>query len=374
MRLHRASSRGRDGVAMNLLKSFLSRLFGIVVAIRNFLYDRGIIPSYHSSLPIISVGNITAGGNGKTPLVMFLAEELKARGSSPVILSRGYGGAARGPRIVKIDDTADLVGDEAVLMRKRLSIPVVISRRRVRGAKLIERQQLGDIIILDDGFQHRRLHRDIDIVAVNSATDWAIEEFLEGKLLPEGMFRESLEPALKRADVLVFSDRKPLSEKREIDRRLLDLVPENVQVYKSSVIAKEIKSLSGDGRPSGQDVLVVTAIANPESFLLTLKGLGLGISAVSRFPDHYRFKIDDFSAIRSRFPGLPILVTEKDAVKLDERFGEDIYFLAIDCIVTPSDAFLVQIQKTLMKRRKIIKHQTVSQPRVDSSETGVRRG
>src|SRR5262249_9157237 len=129
---------------MSILLRPAASLYGAVTNFRNYLYDQEILPTYKSTLPVVSIGNVTAGGTGKTPLTLCIAERLKERGHSPVVLSRGYGGSRCGPWLVDLQkDTAATVGDEPLLLTRRLGVPVVISRERAAGARLIEERKLG---------------------------------------------------------------------------------------------------------------------------------------------------------------------------------------------------------------------------------------
>ena len=196
--------------------SALSVLYGCGVLLRNRLYDSKVFKTYRSALPVISIGNLTVGGNGKTPLCHFLAEQLRERGMQPVILSRGYGGSLRGPHRVTDSDTPDLVGDEPLLLSFLCRVPVYVSRSRVAGVQLIEQQKTGNIVILDDGFQHRALHRDLDVISSFVGTPQAIENLVEGQLLPLGRFREDRDEGLARATLLVLAERRSLGASEQL--------------------------------------------------------------------------------------------------------------------------------------------------------------
>ena len=157
-----------------------SSIYDAITRVRNFAYDRGWLEVYRSPLKVISVGNITAGGNGKTPLCLLIVKELRNAGFSPVILTRGYGGSTKSVKKVTEEDGPAEVGDEAVMLFRRTGGPVVIGANRVQAVKMIESERLGDIVLLDDGFQHRRLARDVDIVTINVGSDEAVMGFLRG--------------------------------------------------------------------------------------------------------------------------------------------------------------------------------------------------
>lgn len=335
---------------LHIVLSLFSWLYGAVVKVRNLLYDEGILSTYRSSLPVISVGNITAGGNGKTPLTLFLAAELKARGHSPVILSRGYGGSLKGPKLLADSDLSTRVGDEPLMLAREKVCAVVVAKDRVSGAKYIEKEKLGDLIILDDGFQHRRLARQVDMVCVDVGSDGAIDSFLEGKLLPAGFFREDRAAALRRANFVVFVERKPTRD-REVDTRLLKIIPPNAQIYRASLEVEGIFSLDGKRIREPKNAALFCAIAKPESFVATAKSVGLTVDGLHPFSDHYHFKHADILRIAERYPTSLLLCTAKDAVKLStvpDEIKSRIAVLKTKVTLTPRDAFVVQITRRVI--------------------------
>jgi tetraacyldisaccharide 4'-kinase len=178
----------------------------MVLLARERLYTSGILPTLRLRHPVVSVGNLTLGGTGKTPLVIALAEGFRNRGFRPVILSRGYGRLSRGVMIVGSEsDNWEQWGDEPLLMKRRLgNVPVVVGANRHEAGRIAEEKQLGDVFLLDDGFQHRKLHRDFDIVTIDPV-EWAAGELL----LPSGSWREP-KTALARAHaVTLHVCRKP---------------------------------------------------------------------------------------------------------------------------------------------------------------------
>lgn len=256
------------------MKWFLSKVFWLVTEVRNWLFDNKIFKTTKISLPVISVGNIHVGGTGKTPLVIFLALELKKKGYNPVVLSRGYKGRLRGPHIVVNSDSYTDVGDEPILIKRKAAVPVVIAKDRVKGAKFIQEKKLGDLVILDDGYQHRWLHRDLNILLLPSET---------GSLLPHGTLREDLRNK-SRADIVI--------EK-----------PERV----SYLHAKN---------PSPSLILdpltLVTGIANPERVKSSIEKLGFKVGEFITFPDHHPFSAEE----RAKYKDA--VTTEKDLVRFPE--------------------------------------------------------
>src|SRR5947208_4644355 len=164
---------------------------------REKLYEHGLLATKRLNHPVISIGNLTLGGTGKTPLVIALAEALRDAGFRPVILSRGYGRTSRGVLVAGADWEES--GDEPLLMKQRLgNVPVVVGANRFQAGQLAEQRQLGDIFILDDGFQHRRLHRDVDILTIDPV-EWEAGEML----LPRGRWREPKASVLRAHAVCV---------------------------------------------------------------------------------------------------------------------------------------------------------------------------
>lgn len=244
--------------------------------------------------PLISVGNLTAGGSGKTPFVIWLAGELKASGFSPVILCRGDGGSSTAPQLLGGDSDPLLVGDEAVLIHRESGCPVIAGRDRCRGARMAG--EYGDIIILDDGFQYRQLERACDIVLIPA------EGLGNGYQIPAGPLREAPE-ALARADLIVRTGTSKttasLSEKRE---------------WRWHTVEDRLQPVRGGASDTPQKVTAITAIARPQRFLASLEKLGIEVAASHTFPDHHRFSSADITpAVDS---GLPAICTAKDAVKL----------------------------------------------------------
>ena len=157
-----------------------------------------------------------------------------------MILSRGYKGSVCGPHLVTAEDSTRQVGDEPVLMDRRGIAPVVVSRSRAKGSRLISERGLGDVIVLDDGFQHRRLRRQVDIVAVDISDAEAVDGFIEGALLPLGRFREPRAAALARADLLIFISRRFSRAPQELDPRLFRVVPKGLQIYRAFLAPERI--------------------------------------------------------------------------------------------------------------------------------------
>jgi tetraacyldisaccharide 4'-kinase len=339
---------------MTLKSSFYSgmaAIYSFVTAQRNRCYDRGIFRSYQGQVPVISIGNITAGGNAKTPLCIFLANELKQRGYKPALLSRGYGGSLAGPYQVKTSDSPDYVGDEPLLLARHSGVPVVIARDRVSGARFIEQLGVADLIILDDGFQHRRLGRNIDIVSIDVGSKSAIDQFCRGALLPLGLFREDRDLALKRADMVVFSTRKPFSKTEIIDKDMFSLMPPGKAVFESYIDPEMPLRFDGAVKLESREAVAFCGIASPSAYFATLRKLGFDLVAEISYRDHHIFSVADIEQLRERYPKLPLICTEKDAVKLERLVADydGIYYLPVKTLVQPKEEFFTELERLLTR-------------------------
>ena len=308
--------------------SLLSLIYDLVTRVRNLLYDKGLLSSYKSSLPLISVGNISVGGTGKTPLVIYLSKLLRDRGYKPVVLSRGYKGSILGPHLLSDSDTYSEVGDEPMLIAKSASVPVVIAKKRVEGAKHIENEGLGDVIILDDGFQHRALKRDLDIVCIDASSEESVSRFLKDKLMPAGMLRESRNNGLKRASAVVFSLRKTSNDTPAYIDTALNKLPSNLPWFVSKI--SEAKVLKDNQELEPQKIAAFCGIANPEGFRSTLESMGFKIEDFRAFKDHYSFSTQDLYELKELAEILALVCTEKDYVRLPEDLKKNVAILKMD--------------------------------------------
>jgi tetraacyldisaccharide 4'-kinase len=271
----------------------LSAVYGAVVGARNALYDRGWLRSWSLEGTVISVGNISTGGSGKTPFVILLGELLKARGIRFDVLSRGYGRATRGVLLVDPGGLPRDFGDEPLLIARRLQVPVIVGEDRYEAGRFAESRLGAQIHLLDDGFQHRRLARDFEIglVTPDDARD---------RLLPAGRLREPLR-SLERADAVVLtSGARP---------EAFPLVGKTVWRVRRGIIAQDVPA-----RP-----IVFCGIARPQNFLLQLRAAGIDPVAEAFFRDHHAYTekdIRDLLELRLRSEAAGFVTTEKDAVNL----------------------------------------------------------
>ncbi len=279
----------------------LSAVYAAVISRRNRRYDRGIAVQ-RAARPVISVGNLTTGGTGKTPMVMEIVRRLIAAGRRPAILTRGY------------RSTHGRESDEALELRLSLpQTPVVVQPDRVAGAAIAVRDHAADCLVLDDGFQHRRLHRDLDIVLIDALDPWG-----GGLLLPAGRLREPLS-ALRRAQLAIVT-RANQADAATISRirgRVADAA--TTPVLLADVVPDMAAHGPGTSLAPGATVLAVCAIGNPHTFLATLRAIGAVVRDARNYPDHHAYSPADCQAIRlaaQRCGARVVAVTRKDWVKL----------------------------------------------------------
>ena len=295
----------------------LSAIFGSGVALRNALYDRGVLKIRKLACPVVSVGNISVGGSGKTPFVIALGGLLKERGIAFDVLSRGYGRDSAETAAVDPLGSPAQFGDEPLLIARKLQAPVIVGPDRYQAGVLAEKKFEVKLHILDDGFQHRRLHRDFDIVLV-PATD------LEDTLLPLGRLREPVS-SLHRADAVVYDiegEEPGLSsaaDSLERVERVMEfeeqsaapLVPVRAETWR---IKRRTYLHEAPDKP-----LAFCGIARPQRFFAQLRDLGLQPAETVAFPDHHRYTESDIHRllqVKSSTGAGGFVTTEKDAVNL----------------------------------------------------------
>jgi tetraacyldisaccharide 4'-kinase len=271
----------------------LSTIYGSVVAVRNALYDRGLLRARRLQGGVVSIGNLSAGGSGKTPFVLLLGELLKARGVKFDVLSRGYGRQSKGVRLVDPAGLPQEFGDEPLLIARKLQVRVIVGEDRYEAGQFAESKFGAQLHLLDDGFQHRALARHFDIVLVTpqDATD---------KLLPAGRLREPL-PSLRRADAVVLAsgasaESFPL-EGKVVWRVRRGLIPTNVPP-----------------RP-----IVFCGIARPQNFVLQLRAANIEPVAEAFYRDHHAYTekdVRELLELKQRSEAGGFVTTEKDAVNL----------------------------------------------------------
>lgn len=315
----------RQGLADRLLFAFLvlcSFPYALVMKLRAFGYRTGILPSRRLPRPVISVGNISVGGTGKTPTVLLIARHLLERGKRVVVLTRGYGGSLEG-EIRIVSDGAQLLlspeeaGDEPCLLASALpGLMVVMGPDRYRAGCLAMERLAPDIFLLDDGFQHQRLVRDLDILLLDGT-----RPFSTGRTLPAGLLREP-PSAARRADLVIFT-------------RSTGAVPDTGTLVRGIPLCTSRHRLErymplkgGEERPltdlAGRRIIAFAGIADPAAFFNGLEEAGLPLVATLAFPDHTRYGKDELEALgrlKQDKKGNCLVTTAKDAVKLQPYRG-----------------------------------------------------
>ncbi len=294
----------------------LAPLYGAALGMKDWLRRAGVLRTHRLQWPVISVGSLSAGGAGKTPVVIALAKLLRDAGWNVDVLSRGYGRTGTGVELVLPGgkDAARRYGDEPVLIVERTGVPVWVGADRFAAGTLAEAESgVRGVHLLDDGFQHRRLARDVDIVLVTS-------EDLDDALLPEGNLRERV-AALQRADVVVVREDEVEAEKaegvRSVNRRVWEMLRERGQMWtvrRSLVFPAPLLVFGAGLRP-----IAFCAIARPEGFAAMLLDAGCGVVETVAFPDHHRYDkadVERLIQVAKSVRGTGFVTTEKDAVKL----------------------------------------------------------
>lgn len=298
-----------------------SLFYGLGLGARRYIYRMGLRESVRLSAPVLSVGNITLGGTGKTPMVAWLAETLVRRGLRVAVVSRGYGRKEESKVLVVSRGDGALVssqegGDEPVMLAEALpGVSVVVAARRAEGARLAIQELGAEIVILDDGFQHWALARDLDVVLVDGEGG-----FGNGLLFPAGPLREPLE-ALKRAHILVITKK----ENPSLHERLVELAPQ-APIFTASLEVRGLWSSTEDAllpleTLEGAEVAAFAALARPNSFFALLQErLGARVVEKRAFPDHYIYGEGDLETFRSMAQMADwVVTTEKDWVRLKDK-------------------------------------------------------
>ena len=297
----------------------LSFVFWTLSIGRKYLYQRGWFKSFRLAVPVLVVGNINVGGTGKTPLVIWLAEKLQSSGYRPGIISRGYGGEVLAVQAVFAHSNPEKVGDEPVLLASRTGCPVFIGANRVMvGEALLAAHTECNIIISDDGLQHYRLQRDVEIAVIDGTTG-----FGNGALLPAGPLRESLS-RLRYVDALVINGRSQLDFIQSVKPIQMQL--QAINFY--NLLDPDKVCSKGDF--AGKQVVAIAGIGNPERFFQQLQALGLKFKSQA-YPDHYAFHELDFAKVKADI----VVMTEKDAVKCAAFAKANFWVLPVSAVVEP---------------------------------------
>jgi tetraacyldisaccharide 4'-kinase len=300
----------------------ISWFFASVVYLRCLLYKKEWLKSEKLPVPVVIVGNINVGGTGKTPLVIWLADQLQLAGYKPGIISRGYAGRVKHVEEVFFDSNPQQVGDEPVLIAQRTACPLFVSANRtLAGQSLLKAHPECNVIISDDGLQHYRLQRDVEIAVFDST-----KGFGNQLLLPAGPLREPIS-RLSSIDLLVSNGRSG-DFKQTVELDDLDIVEMNLR--SKSFFNLVDPSIQVDiASFSGKKVVAIAGIGNPDRFFKQLTMMGLHFIAKA-FSDHYVYTLDDLSSLQADV----ILMTEKDAVKCKRFAVESFWVMPVNAEIT----------------------------------------
>jgi tetraacyldisaccharide 4'-kinase len=293
IRRHWYGNNGLGNLFLGALTGPASVLFGLGVRTRNVLYDQGLLHSADPSLPVISVGNLAVGGTGKTPVARWLMDRLLQLDRTPALVSRGYG------------------HDEVLLHRRwHPGCPVIADPDRLRGVAKAAREG-ADTCILDDGFQHRRMDRDLDILLFSH------RDPLPARLLPRGPYREPLR-SLRRSQLVLVTSHGQTGRRRVHQMiRQLGALPGSPAVVAFPFRPGPWQELDGSiARRPEAGAVVVSSVARPKSVAALAEEAGVQVAEVMAYPDHHNYSEDDVTRIRNQAGSRPMVTTEKDAVKL----------------------------------------------------------
>ena len=313
---------------VTLLLLPLSVLYGVFMFSRYWLWR--FKPIEKLPVPVIVVGNLTVGGTGKTPVVMALCDHLQQRGYHPGVIARGYlGRAKKWPKVVSATSSAREVGDEAVLIAQSCHCPVMAGPRRVRCAKKLISEFNCNVLVSDDGLQHLALDRDLEIALVDGQ-----RRFGNGLFLPAGPLRERMS-RLSTVDIVVVTEGKPLGLLNEFSMQLLPVTATNLKN------PQEHRALQYFIQ---YPVHAVAGIGNNQRFFNLLKSLGLRIIEHA-FPDHFAYQAENLDFKDQ----LPVLMTEKDAVKCREFAVDRFWMVTIEAVL--SKDFYNSVDRFLERRK-----------------------
>ena len=320
----------------------LTGLFAVIAALRRLLYRRGILRVTRVDVPVVVVGNIAAGGTGKTPVTLWLVRELQRRGQLPGIISRGYRGNV-GPAPLQATEDSDVgtVGDEAVMLARQCECPVVVHPDRVAAAKMAI--DLGaNILVSDDGLQHYRLHRDVEIAVIDGSRG-----FGNGSLLPAGPLRESVS-RLEEVDIVLVHRQPGDVEEQQVLRRASDPQPLDFCLKVAAVVRLDHSEVRDLNDFAGSTVHAIAGIGHPERFFRMLEGHRIKVYR-HPLPDHADIEPADIDFGDE----LNVLMTEKDAVKCRWLDTANCWYVPVAADFDRSDAeMLSNMIFTSLEQRK----------------------
>jgi tetraacyldisaccharide 4'-kinase len=318
----RAPDFWRERGAVARLLAPLGALYGLSVA-----FKARIAAPFDPGLPVICVGNLTAGGSGKTPIAIAIADMLRARGHKPYFLTRGYGGSERGPALASRGHSAAVMGDEALLLAR--SAPPIVARDRAAGARLA-REKGATILVMDDGHQNFSLRKSLSLVVVDAETG-----FGNGFQIPAGPLREPVKQGLARADVVVLVGSERSEDGGAAKRAQGNGVPD-LQGFSGPVLRAHLKA---DGSAlADKPVFAFAGIGRPEKFVASLEEAGAQVIGSCFFADHHPYTDDEILELKAVAGDTILVTTEKDFVRLSTKSREGIKVLKVTAVFDDAGA------------------------------------
>jgi tetraacyldisaccharide 4'-kinase len=318
----RAPDFWRERGAVARLLAPLGALYGLSVA-----FKARIAAPFDPGLPVICVGNLTAGGSGKTPIAIAIADMLRARGHKPYFLTRGYGGSERGPALASRGHSAAVMGDEALLLAR--SAPTIVARDRAAGARLA-REKGATILVMDDGHQNFSLRKSLSLVVVDAETG-----FGNGFQIPAGPLREPVKQGLARADVVVLVGSERSEDGGAAKRAQGNGVPD-LQGFSGPVLRAHLKA---DGSAlADKPVFAFAGIGRPEKFVASLEEAGAQVIGSCFFADHHPYTDDEILELKAVAGDTILVTTEKDFVRLSTKSREGIKVLKVTAVFDDAGA------------------------------------
>ncbi len=336
--------------SLKILLAPLVLLYGLIISLRNLFFDKSVFKSEKVNANVISVGNINVGGSGKTPLVIYVTNLLKNTGYKVGVLSRGYGRRSIGYKLVskgaEILTSVEECGDEIYHTALECKVAAAVCENRVKGAKRLIEETGIDSIVLDDAFQHRWIARDVDLVVVDQSFV-NNKSFFTHNLLPAGDLREGFD-SLKRADAIILN--RKFLDKEEIKSEMRNHFDEKkifTSHYKAISFVDAMRKIEYNLDDfKGQESLVVSGIADPQSFLNILNKVHVNTQNKLIFRDHKNYTLKEVQQIRKQFyttNSHSVVTTEKDAVKLSRFKREfddiEIFYLKINLRMDDEESF-----------------------------------
>jgi len=322
--------------------SLLSLIYRFIVQARQILYSRGVLKTHRLPCRVISIGNITLGGTGKTPTAIYLAHLFQNRGIQPVVLSRGYKAQSSAATAVVSDGTTTLMdaqgaGDEPFLLSQALpGVPVIIGADRTVSGRLACEEFFPEVVILDDGFQHQRIKRDVDIVLIDLH-----HGFGNGHLLPRGILREPVS-ALSRANIFLLTKQMGDGTDNQLKQQIRRHNPD-APIYHTRYAVDSFRTLNEQqeiqlNHLKGKKVLALSGIGNPHYFSFLLKQSGMLVTGEWTLPDHHHYTVDDIPKVREYLSDVDYIVTTaKDSCKMNRELFYDLPILTLEVVLQIDD-------------------------------------